>query len=158
MTLNTDRVRRLMERDDLRRGDVPDEYDTHEAIHAGDTWLTPGGEVVEVDAVDVAHDADSTTVTLLFHDREALDEDGEAVDYSYETSAASLFARMEADGGWTRVPLALYSSGPVNCPVCAGFASTYPAHDDLAVAVCQCGGEKHHEDLVADGEAVEVLV
>lgn len=154
MTLNTDRVRRLMERDDLRRGDVPDEYSTHEALHAGDTWLTPGGEVVEVAAVTVEASAEDTTLTLEFHDREAPEGDT----YSYETTAARLFARMEADGGWQRVPLALYQEGPVQCPVCGGFASTYPAHDDLAVAVCQCGGEKHHEELVRDGEAVEVLV
>lgn len=156
MTRDTDRIRRLVGRDgdDLRRGDVPDEYDTHEALHAGDVWLTPDGEVVEVAAVDVQGSADSTTLTLVYHDREA----PEGGDYSYETTAARLFARMEADGGWTRVPLAMYSTGPVNCPVCSGFMSTYPAHDDLAVGVCQCGGEKHHEDLVRDGEAVEVLV
>lgn len=140
MNLNTDRVRQAMEAEQWRTVDALDGYESFEAISLGDGWLTPGGEVVLVTGLDVDASAEGTEVTVEFLDREA--PDGGA--YEYTTSAASLLARMDADGGWDHVQPTLYTSGAVNCPVCGAFMSLMPTRsgsrdEPFAVAQCQDG-------------------
>lgn len=153
-------VERMATRAEKGVRDLSDyEYDTHEAIHAGQHWVAGEADsVVEIDAVDVGASADETTVTLKFHDREAVDENGDSVDYVYTTTAASLFTRMEADGGWHYVPLTV-KSGPGRCPNCSKFLPTHGGEHEFPWAGCdECQITLGYEELEEQGVVHPVLL
>lgn len=156
-TLNTDaadslqnRLARLAAQGDLVLERHAYEQDGYEALLAGDTYVTPGGEVVTLEAVHTGSSPEDTEVTVAYHHR--------GREYEYTTSAASLLARMDADGGWYAVPMAVWQQGATRCPACGSFCHQHGGVREFPYASCpECATTVGERTLADEGRVVEVL-
>lgn len=115
-------------------------------------FLTPGGEIVYTTPKS------ESTVLVAFPQRDCLNENGDAVLYSYVTDTTSLLSRMDADGGWKYFRPYEYVEQP-RCPDCNGFLKERFNGDGIPETECtrqSCDGWVTIDELVNEGSVENI--